>query len=354
LLVGINQLTGTAKQEALDRIEEIKREAANLMQQKKGESFAAEMYVSQLAIKGSFTDEIAQLETLTKEGQKKDAETAAKSMKEGRETPPYMNTALNILSGIDAWQATSVALLTGILFSVGKGPILGLLKGGFAGLSKTFGSMFGGGPKGGAPKGGGYGFAATKTAEAVAPKGAASAAEAAAKVGGKTIGKAAGKGLGMSALKSGIKKIPIIGALAGLGFGISRAMSGDYVGAALEVASGVAGTIPGLGTAASAAIDVGLAGRDIYKANEGVGRSAAQKGTEAKETEKSVTAVEVKKAPADQINTQEQLLLTLQELQTYLKSINDQNMEQAKAVSKTATAVSEGIRYNSARAGRPA
>ena len=72
--------------------------------------------------------------------------------------------------------------------------------------------------------------------------------------------------LGSKALgKSLIKKIPIIGALAGIGFGIQRALEGDWLGAAGEVASGIASTVPGAGTAVSAAIDVGLAGRDIYK-----------------------------------------------------------------------------------------
>ena len=71
-----------------------------------------------------------------------------------------------------------------------------------------------------------------------------------AKAVGKTVGKAAGK--------SALKKIPILGALAGLGFGISRAMDGDWTGAGLEVLSGGASIIPGLGTAASLGIDSAL------------------------------------------------------------------------------------------------
>jgi hypothetical protein len=77
----------------------------------------------------------------------------------------------------------------------------------------------------------------------------------------KTAAKVGTKGLG----KSLLKKIPIVGALAGIGFGLQRAAEGDWLGAAGEVASGIASTIPGAGTAVSAAIDVGLAGRDIYK-----------------------------------------------------------------------------------------
>lgn len=82
----------------------------------------------------------------------------------------------------------------------------------------------------------------------------------------KTTGQAALKTGGKSIGKSIVKKIPLIGALAGLGFAISRAASGDFIGAAGELASGVASTIPGLGTAASVAIDAGLAARDISNA----------------------------------------------------------------------------------------
>ena len=85
----------------------------------------------------------------------------------------------------------------------------------------------------------------------------------------KTVGKTATKAVG----KSLVKKIPLIGALAGIGFAISRAAKGDFAGAALELASGAASTIPGLGTAASVGIDAALAARDISKAKS---RSAEQ------------------------------------------------------------------------------
>lgn len=77
--------------------------------------------------------------------------------------------------------------------------------------------------------------------------------------GKKGLVKTAGKGLG----KSLLKKIPGVGLVAGLGFGAQRLMSGDWKGALGEVASGAASTIPGLGTAASVAIDAGLAARDM-------------------------------------------------------------------------------------------
>ena len=78
----------------------------------------------------------------------------------------------------------------------------------------------------------------------------------AAKIGGKAVG------------KSLLKKIPGVGLIAGLGFGLSRLMKGDLAGAVGEIASGAASIIPGLGTAASLAIDAGLAARDISKANK--------------------------------------------------------------------------------------
>lgn len=63
--------------------------------------------------------------------------------------------------------------------------------------------------------------------------------------------------------KSAIKKIPLIGALFGLGFGISRFIAGDITGGLLEIASGVASIAPGPGTMISIAIDSFLAYRDI-------------------------------------------------------------------------------------------
>jgi plasmid maintenance system antidote protein VapI len=92
-------------------------------------------------------------------------------------------------------------------------------------------------------------------AQSAVKAGTATASKTAAKVGAKTLG------------KSVLKKIPIIGALAGIGFGLSRLAEGDVLGAAGEVASGLAGTIPGVGTAASIGIDTALAARDIKKSS---------------------------------------------------------------------------------------
>jgi len=83
--------------------------------------------------------------------------------------------------------------------------------------------------------------------------------KAATKVGSKSAAKLATKAIG----KSVLKKIPVVGLLAGLGFGINKAMDGDFTGAGLEVLSGGASLLPGLGTGASLAIDAGLAARDM-------------------------------------------------------------------------------------------
>ena len=98
--------------------------------------------------------------------------------------------------------------------------------------------------------------AGVKVAEKVGVKAGVKVAEkVGVKAGGKVAKKAAGKSL--------LKKIPLIGALAGVAFGVDRLIGGDWKGAIGEVASGVASTIPGVGTAVSLAVDAGLAARDI-------------------------------------------------------------------------------------------
>ena len=68
-----------------------------------------------------------------------------------------------------------------------------------------------------------------------------------AKLGSKTIGKVAGGALA----KSLGKKIPLVGLGLGAIFAAQRAMKGDLLGAGLELASGAASTVPGIGTAGS-------------------------------------------------------------------------------------------------------
>lgn len=97
--------------------------------------------------------------------------------------------------------------------------------------------------------------AATKAAEKAGVKGLE-------KAGVKAGVKAGGKALG----KSLLKKIPLVGAGAGLVFGAQRLLEGDALGAGGEVLSGLASTVPGFGTAASVGLDAALAARDISKA----------------------------------------------------------------------------------------
>lgn len=85
------------------------------------------------------------------------------------------------------------------------------------------------------------------------------------KLGGKAIGKIAGGALA----KSLGKKIPLVGLGLGAIFAAQRAMQGDFLGAGLELASGAASTVPGIGTAGSIGIDAALAARDMTAMSEG-------------------------------------------------------------------------------------
>ncbi len=103
---------------------------------------------------------------------------------------------------------------------------------------------------------------ATKTTKML--KATTNAAETAVKSGGKAAGKLTAK----SAAKSVFKQIPVIAGLAGIYFGLERAMEGDLLGAGLEVTSGilgVTGATPGIGLA----IDSFLLGRDLGMMNKG-------------------------------------------------------------------------------------
>jgi hypothetical protein len=141
-----------------------------------------------------------------------------------------------------------------VLFS--KIAKMGKMFGKMAGFAKDIGKFFGSGSKvtQAVMKEGGKTVSGAAAQSAV-KAGTATASKTAAKVGAKTLG------------KSVLKKIPIIGTLAGIGFGLSRLAEGDVLGAAGEVASGLAGTIPGFGTAASIGIDTALAARDIKKSS---------------------------------------------------------------------------------------
>ena len=63
-----------------------------------------------------------------------------------------------------------------------------------------------------------------------------------------------------------LKNIPLgIGLLFSAGAGATRAVQGDWTGAAAEVAAGAASFVPVFGTAAGTGINIGLMARDVYK-----------------------------------------------------------------------------------------
>ena len=95
-------------------------------------------------------------------------------------------------------------------------------------------------------------------------------------------------------IKTILKKIPILGALVGAGLAIQRAKNKDFLGAAMEVASGIASIFPGIGTAASVALDAGLLAMDA-KGITGQGKMNADKGTTTVEGEDVV----IKTLPKD-------------------------------------------------------
>jgi hypothetical protein len=87
--------------------------------------------------------------------------------------------------------------------------------------------------------------------------------------GAKAIGKMGMKGTAKTALK----KIPGIGTLMGIFFGIERFKKGDVLGGIGEIASGISSMFPGVGTIISTVIDAALLVRD-FKKSFGKGKDA--------------------------------------------------------------------------------
>ena len=125
------------------------------------------------------------------------------------------------------------------------------------------------------------------------------AAEAAAK---RAATRTASRGFG----KSLLKKIPGVGLVAGGLFAAQRAMAGDWKGAGLELASGAAGTIPGVGTAVSTAIDAGLMARDMgaFEDDTGVRDMGAFEGDTGVEEAVQPTVRRRNRGPSDTLNRQ--------------------------------------------------
>jgi len=132
-------------------------------------------------------------------------------------------------------------------------------------------TKLGGNPGGGAGGGPGFGLGGKVAANAIARRGVGRmatryGAKLAGKGGAKLGAKAAGK-LGLKAAGLVGKKIPLLGLGLGGLFAAGRALKGDWAGAGMELASGAASTIPGLGTAASLGIDAALMAKDAASGN---------------------------------------------------------------------------------------
>ena len=80
---------------------------------------------------------------------------------------------------------------------------------------------------------------------------------------GHVAEKAIVKQVGEEGAKALFKKVPLVGLAMGAYFAYQRAQEGDTKGAILELASGVASTVPGVGTFASTGIDGYLFARDM-------------------------------------------------------------------------------------------
>ena len=103
------------------------------------------------------------------------------------------------------------------------------------------------------------------------------------KTGAKTLGKTVGKSLGKGAGKSVLKKIPFVGLGLGAAFAIDRLRKGDFSGALMELGSGAASMIPGVGTAVSLGLDAALIAKDVVdtknqEATEGGEVTAMRRG----------------------------------------------------------------------------
>jgi len=91
---------------------------------------------------------------------------------------------------------------------------------------------------------------------------------------GKVAGKGIGKGIMGAAGKAFAKKIPGVGAILGIMFGINRFRKGDIIGGIGEIASGIASIFPGPGTVISLLIDGLLIAKDIHEEKTGQSMNA--------------------------------------------------------------------------------
>ena len=81
----------------------------------------------------------------------------------------------------------------------------------------------------------------------------------------KSVTKTAIKAFGKGTAKTILKKIPVVSAVVGTGLAIYEASRGNWGRATMELASGVAGCFPPVGTGISVAVDAAIIGYDIYE-----------------------------------------------------------------------------------------
>ena len=166
------------------------------------------------------------------------------------------------------------------------------------------------------------GSAAADVGADVATRSATKAAEKqAVKTAGKSATKAAGKSLLKTGFKSAVKKIPVLGALAGGLFAIPRLLKGDWAGAGLEVASGAASLLPGAGTAASIGIDAALAAKDMKDAMK-----EEQAKEEAEQQQGVENILEDPNASSEETESNDEQINEMKNQSTLLESLlNSQN-----------------------------
>lgn len=116
---------------------------------------------------------------------------------------------------------------------------------------------------------------------------------------GKFLGGGIFKSAGKMGFKSLLKKIPILGALVGIGLAYKRFKDGDIFGAGAELLSGIVSIFPGIGTAASVAIDAGLAARDMGYIGDREGHMAETKKRRGEDVNVDAEDFTIKTHPAD-------------------------------------------------------
>ena len=151
----------------------------------------------------------------------------------------------------------------------------------------------------------------------VVAKGVAAVAPKAAEVAGKVAAKSAGKTLA--------KSLPLLGLVAGTAFAADKLSDGDVTGAALEMAAGIAGLIPVVGTAASIGLSGVSAARDL----------GAFDASDPKSLEKATTTVSdsVKSVEKQTITAREAQIAEMKNQETIRESIKTKEAEKEKAAS---------------------